>query len=372
MTLLHGQEARQNADDVFCKYCKLYVQLKRAKLMSKQAMTWRCGHCNVILMGLYRQFGSETPDGWCHIPDEEQVDFFRTCQNAKQVTAKATLLLHKYEEKQKTYESMGTFKPLSAWEKDGYDSIAIRDKSRPEDTLEHPILGMTYRVPLITTGNREMKGTRREVQMSAQGKKRKLEQAEAGSGSSSKDVVPAWAKSLCMAPAADGDAAKAPSSSGSSSESSSSSSSRKKKKSKKGKKSKKSKKNKKNKGGPKPKPVDPEKERQKEKEKLAKENTQALSLATAASPKIALVLMGMRALSLKAAYHEVPAAVLNMHKKCMHKMQSMDVECQATINSGGNTKVSFTSKDLSGALGEAKRAQAVATGIVAQIENLSS
>ena len=44
----------------------------------------------------------------------------------------------------------GIFLPLAAWEAKGYDISAMEARSHASDVMEHPLLGKTFRVRLVS------------------------------------------------------------------------------------------------------------------------------------------------------------------------------------------------------------------------------
>jgi hypothetical protein len=65
----------------------------------------------------------------------------------------------KVEQHQQYYEDGGQFLPLSVWERKGFPVADIEAKSLPSDRRTHPVLGNTYRVAIMGSGQRGFKGT---------------------------------------------------------------------------------------------------------------------------------------------------------------------------------------------------------------------
>ena len=76
------------------------------------------------------------------------------------------------ESHEDAYMEGGTFLPLGAWVAKGFDGNAIETKSLPSDVREHPVLGKTFRVKLVSTMHTEKRTLARESKMSANMKKR--------------------------------------------------------------------------------------------------------------------------------------------------------------------------------------------------------
>jgi hypothetical protein len=60
------------------------------------------------------------------------------------------------------YDDGAPFWPLSKWKNDGFDVEAIVANSKPWNVRTCPVLGLTYRVPILTVGNRGLRGTTTE------------------------------------------------------------------------------------------------------------------------------------------------------------------------------------------------------------------
>ena len=57
-------------------------------------------------------------------------------------------LLKQLEKKDDNYSEGGIFRPLSVWERKGFNISDIQNTSPPEDVRSHAVLGETYRVRL--------------------------------------------------------------------------------------------------------------------------------------------------------------------------------------------------------------------------------
>ena len=57
------------------------------------------------------------------------------------------------------YDDSAPFYPLSKWEADGFDIEMIKKNTKPWNIRMCPVLGETYRVPILTTGKRGFRGT---------------------------------------------------------------------------------------------------------------------------------------------------------------------------------------------------------------------
>ena len=73
---------------------------------------------------------------------------------------------------EEAYMEGGTFMPLGAWIAKGFDGNAIETKSLPGDVREHPVLGKTFRVKLVSTVHTEKRTRCRESKMNVPLKKK--------------------------------------------------------------------------------------------------------------------------------------------------------------------------------------------------------
>ena len=73
---------------------------------------------------------------------------------------------------EEAYMEGGTFMPLGAWVAKGFDGNAIETKTLPSDVKEHPVLGKTLRVRLVSTVHTEKRTLCRESKMNVPLKKK--------------------------------------------------------------------------------------------------------------------------------------------------------------------------------------------------------
>ena len=73
---------------------------------------------------------------------------------------------------EEAYMEGGTFMPLGAWIAKGFDGNAIETKTLPGDVKEHPVLGRTFRVKLVSTSHTEKRTLCRESKMTGSLKKK--------------------------------------------------------------------------------------------------------------------------------------------------------------------------------------------------------
>ena len=165
--------------DVSCGTCGSTVYFERARCRSKMQQRWVCRKCGVKLSTLRKSFGTWPPSGFNKISKEEQQAFF--CDNhglsGAAIATKADHMFNIKEEQQaQYYQNGGEFLPLGAWATRGFDANVIKEKIAQEDCREHLILGTTYRVKILSMGDRGEKLTRaRQVLTERKAKRSKIE-----------------------------------------------------------------------------------------------------------------------------------------------------------------------------------------------------
>ena len=95
------------------------------------------------------------------LSEKEKLELFqKTSANGQEVVKQAKMILERKGEKEDYFDDQGSFLPLSVWVAQGYDATAIAANTPAKDQKVHPVLGLVYRVPILTTGNRGAKGTK--------------------------------------------------------------------------------------------------------------------------------------------------------------------------------------------------------------------
>ena len=121
---------------------------------------WVCHKCEVKLSQLRKGFGTWPPSGFNKISKEEQQAFFRETHGmaGKDSVKRAEDMFNIKEELQaQYYMNGGEFLPPSVWATRGFDANVIKEKIAQEDCREHPVLGTTYRVKILSMGDRGRK-----------------------------------------------------------------------------------------------------------------------------------------------------------------------------------------------------------------------
>ncbi len=92
--------------------------------------------------------------------EEDRAEFFKTTKGQSSADLKAVhaTMQSKYERHEEYYDEGGEFLPLAAWTVKGFDAVSIEGNSTDANTRMHPLLGMTYRVDILSKGKRGAKG----------------------------------------------------------------------------------------------------------------------------------------------------------------------------------------------------------------------
>ena len=122
---------------------------------------------------LRREFGKWPISQFSAMSIEEKQAFMGDIadKNLSQIRAILETKFRKLSQHGTYYDHNGEFLPLSVWEKRGYDPEAIKTLTPNSDKRVHPILGDTYRVVLIKTGQKGYEGTENAEEMSKRPKK---------------------------------------------------------------------------------------------------------------------------------------------------------------------------------------------------------
>jgi len=140
---------------VQCGLCGSPCELSKVRIMSKRAGTFKCGHCCSTVTKLYRTGNSNTPS-FEGFSKEQQNEFWKmanNCHTADQLRTVCTQFqITKTAERTKSYFNGGEFQPLGVWAARGYSIDDIRSKTSPEDVRTDPVLGLVYRVVIMSAG----------------------------------------------------------------------------------------------------------------------------------------------------------------------------------------------------------------------------
>ena len=176
-----GTHCPWSTPPVYCSTCGNYASFEKCRVLSKREGTWRCSQCRVKMTQLYRGFGSWPTAEFDALSAKEKQEFFQeTSANGLEVVNQAKKILERTEEKEDYYDDQGSFLPLSVWVSQGYDGTSIVANTPAKNQKTHPVLGLVYRVSILTTGNRGAKGTKESDVI---GSRPKRSRRASGSGS---------------------------------------------------------------------------------------------------------------------------------------------------------------------------------------------
>ena len=150
----HGQMALPNPLDVVCTKCGETVDPcgRGVRLVAKTPPAFQCRVCNSRQSMLSQMFGRWPIDEFRALDAKEQKDFWASsvaCHDKHSLKKlvedklvrrfiESTLVSHK-----------GPYKPLSVWEKKGYDPVAIQQGGK---YWKCPVVGDTYQLRVLSDG----------------------------------------------------------------------------------------------------------------------------------------------------------------------------------------------------------------------------
>ncbi len=156
------------ADGMYCSSCGTSLVKQKCRLVNKTKALWRCSVCSTKMVQLSRTFGSWPTPSFAALSDAEQKNFFESVKHAKKlddVKRVATEYMSNFEQHRKYYQDGGEFLPLGVWQARGFDVIAIERNAEAHDKVLHPVLGLTYRVAILSTGRSGESGTSRRSEV---------------------------------------------------------------------------------------------------------------------------------------------------------------------------------------------------------------
>ena len=176
-------------ETLFCSTCKMHRPYGNCRLTAKkEGPKFKCAYCSTTTTQLYRGFGSWPPAAWSKVPEVEQARFYSmaSTMSGKAVIDEALALIETYHKEEHFYEEGGAFLPLSVWDRKGFDINLIQLHSKDEDKQTHPVLGATFRVKILRTGNRGSQGNMTSDSHRMSGKAKAASKASAASEGDSK------------------------------------------------------------------------------------------------------------------------------------------------------------------------------------------
>jgi hypothetical protein len=147
---------------VSCSACGRFELFSKCRIMSKARQAWKCNGCHSKEHQLRRRFGQWPLEAFSGSSDEKRQAFMARLDgmNASALATECEKFVSS-EEHEEYYQDGGEFLPLSVWASRGFNTEAISTQSGPSDIKEHSVLGCTYRVRIISSGNRGARGIKR-------------------------------------------------------------------------------------------------------------------------------------------------------------------------------------------------------------------
>jgi len=148
----------------YCTKCGYTVDpiTPGVRVVRKTPPAFQCNKCNSKTVMLTRMFGRWPPDEFKTLPPDVLKEFWATECVDKDGLKKAVenILVSRYVESQ-IAENAGPFLPLKTWADAPYhfDTAEIEAKA---PMRVHAILGKTYQVKIVTTGEKKVRDTVRE------------------------------------------------------------------------------------------------------------------------------------------------------------------------------------------------------------------
>ena len=180
--MVQGITAGFNASQDFaCGFCGRLVTVMKLRLFTKggagKEPVWKCDVCNTRIVQLARAFSGWPTESFKGLDKEAKQLFMReiaSAKGARDVLTKASKLLQSYEEHEEFYAEGGDFLPLEVWQSRGFNSDNILTRSKEANIRMCPVLGRTFRVPIISGGKRGVKGSRRVDELESSGQAKQL------------------------------------------------------------------------------------------------------------------------------------------------------------------------------------------------------
>ena len=146
--------AKSAAARVECMHCNMPVELDKAIIRGKRAATFRCRACH-SKVNIIAKHSGWPPKVFSSMTEEQKIAFMKDTAGTKHaLTRQLKIEAKKFKTDVKYFDEGGAFKPLTVWAKDGYDPALIEKNTAPENKRSCPILGVVYRVPIVSIGHR--------------------------------------------------------------------------------------------------------------------------------------------------------------------------------------------------------------------------
>jgi len=158
------QRKKTQVDDMNTLYCELCCMLQpytSLRCTNKRDLKWRCKVCLSKFSQMSREFGSWPTRSFAQLDEEAKAKFYQEIKKLpfSEIRVHYSKHIETYAAKEWSYVQNGEFLPLSVWAMRGFDVAVIAARTPDCDKHEHPILGLTFRIRLISTSVKTSEGT---------------------------------------------------------------------------------------------------------------------------------------------------------------------------------------------------------------------
>ena len=163
-------EPCDEAEMLFCNWCKSPCELARMRVTAKQSAKFKCDRCQTTFAKCNKSLGSWPQAQFLELSEEEQTAFYQQAAQLRSANAVAQLFSNKIERfktRQDVWAFGGEYRPLKYWETLGYDPERIVRFSNANDVIETAQAGTCYRVRVLSAGTEGATGTMQTLTWSA-------------------------------------------------------------------------------------------------------------------------------------------------------------------------------------------------------------
>ena len=158
-------------NQVTCWKCGLAVDALRVRSRGKNERKFKCFECNTVMTQLHRIHGSWPPSDFLTLDPKKQEEFYASMKlclgNKAALAAASTQYLQKFKVTKQVFADNGEFLPLSVWSTRGFCAAAIERNSAAADKQTHPVLGLVYRVAIVSSGTQGEEGYQQRSEATA-------------------------------------------------------------------------------------------------------------------------------------------------------------------------------------------------------------
>ena len=132
-----------------CQKCQTECDPYKAQIKQKGSQKFVCNLCNSRQVQISKMFGKFPQEEFSELSQDQMVEFWRKARDADKTPRLKMLFLDtlvKRRVDKATASVEGKYLPLSVYASQGFDTAQIEEKCT--DTQQHPIFGLTYRVPI--------------------------------------------------------------------------------------------------------------------------------------------------------------------------------------------------------------------------------